>query len=143
MVRREYRALARPGEALEKVLGALERDIMEEMWSAQGRSVRDVLAALNARRGPAHPLAYTTVMTVMSRLADKGMLRRKLVGKAHEYEAAESREAFLARTSQDIARCLIADFGEAAVAGFLCVLEDVAPERLAKLRRQSQRRGQT
>lgn len=138
---REYSALVQPGHAIAKLLGDLEREVMEIMWARGIGSVRGVLQALNAARGPDRQLAYTTVMTVMARLADKGLLKRRLVGKAHEYEAAESREAFLGRTSQEIARRMVADFGEAAVAGFLSVLEDVAPDRLAKLRRQAQRRG--
>ena len=140
---RQYSALIQPGTALEKLLGDLEREVMEVMWSRPGGSVRDVLMLLNARRASDRQLAYTTVMTVMARLADKGLLKRRLVGKAHEYEAAENREAFLARASQDIARRMFEDFGEAAVAGFLSVLQDVAPDRLAKLRRQAERRGQT
>ena len=39
------------------------------------------------------------------------------------------------------ARRMVEDFGEAAVTGFLSVLEDVAPERLTQLRRHVQRRG--
>ena len=139
---RQYSTLAHSGDPLEKLLGELEREIMETMWVREAGSVRDALRVLNGRRTPDRQLAYTTVMTVMSRLAEKGLLTRRLIGKAHEYEAAETREAFLARASQDIARRMVTDFGEAAVAGFLSVLEDVAPDRLAKLRRQAQRRGQ-
>ena len=104
-------------------------------------SVRDVLETLNEHRAADRQLAYTTVMTVMARLAEKGLLKRRRVGKAHEYEASDTREGFLARASQDIARRMVEDFGEAAVSGFLSVLEDVAPERLARLRRSLQRRG--
>jgi predicted transcriptional regulator len=99
------------------------------------------LAALNERRAADRQLAYTTVMTVMARLAEKGLLKRRLVGKAHEYEAADTRDGYLARASQDLARRMVEDFGEAAVTGFLSVLEDVAPERLTQLRRHVQRRG--
>lgn len=145
---RRYSTLAQPGAPLEKLLGELEREIMEAMWARavwarKAASVRQVLTELNERHPPDRQIAYTTVMTVMVRLADKGLLKRRRVGRADEYEAAETREAFLARASQDIARRMVQDFGEAAVAGFLSVLEDVAPDRLAKLRRQTQRRGQT
>lgn len=141
-VERSYSSLAQPGGGLAKLLGDLEREIMELLWTRTGGSVRDVLAALNARRPADRQLAYTTVMTVMARLAEKGLLRRRLVGKAHEYEAVDTREGFLVRASHDLARRMVEDFGEAAVAGFLSVLEDVAPERLTQLRRHLQRRGQ-
>jgi predicted transcriptional regulator len=147
VVERQYSALAQPGAPLEKLLGDLEREIMEAMWarmvwSRSAASVREVLTEINERHPPGRQLAYTTVMTVMARLVEKGLLKRRRVGRADEYEAADTREAFLARASQDIARRMVQDFGEAAVAGFLSVLEEVAPDRLAKLRRQAQRRDQ-
>jgi predicted transcriptional regulator len=139
-VERTYNSMAQPGGGLEKLLGDLEREIMEVMWSRSDRSVRDVMVELNERREADRRLAYTTVMTVMARLAEKGLLSRRRVGKAHEYEAADTREGYLARASQELARRMVEDFGEAAVSGFLNVLEDVAPERLTRLRRRLQRR---
>jgi predicted transcriptional regulator len=140
-VDRSYGSLAQSGGGLEKLLGDLEREIMELMWARTEGSVRDVLVELNERRETDRHLAYTTVMTVMARLAEKGLLRRRRVGKAHEYEAADTREGYLAHASQELARRMVEDFGEAAVSGFLSVLEDVAPERLMRLRRSLQRRG--
>ena len=56
-------------------LGALEREVMRVLWGADDpRTVRAVLEELNRHRRP--QLAYTTVMTVMGRLAEKGVLRR-------------------------------------------------------------------
>lgn len=140
-MKRSYNALAHPGEGLDKLLGDLEREIMELLWARGGASVRDVLGTLNERRAPDRQLAYTTAMTVMARLAEKGLLVRRLVGKAHAYAAAENRDAFVLRSSRDLARQMVSDFGEAAIAGFLDVLADVAPDRLARLRRRAQRPG--
>jgi predicted transcriptional regulator len=68
--------------ALEKLLGPLEAEVMEVVWAAsRPLAVRDVLATVNRRRRDA--LAYTTVMTVMARLADKGILRRTRQGKGY------------------------------------------------------------
>ena len=56
-------------------LGPLEAEVMAVLWRAnRPLPVRDVAAELNAGRDT--PLAYTTVMTVMSRLAGKGILAR-------------------------------------------------------------------
>ena len=142
-LKRPYRTLARSGEGLEKLLGELEREIMELMWVCGDASVRDILEALNGRRPSEHPLAYTTVMTVMAKLAGKGLLRRTRVGRADEYHVSEGREAFVKRASDGIARQLVADFGEAAISSFLTVLENVAPDRLEQLRRKAERRGKT
>jgi predicted transcriptional regulator len=97
---------------LEKVLGPLEADVMRAVWRAKAPvSVRDVFATLNKNRRES--LAYTTVMTVMSRLAEKEILRRKAQGRAFLYEAAVPDAAAIA------VRSLVRDFGESAVAQFV------------------------
>lgn len=138
-MKRSYAALTQPGSGLDKLLGELEREVMEIMWARDGAIVRDVLDELNEHRTRQRRLAYTTVMTVMSRLAEKRLLQRQLVGRTHTYRASSSRDVFLARASEDLARQLLDDFGDAAIAGFVSVLEGVAPDRLAKLRRKAQR----
>jgi predicted transcriptional regulator len=67
-----FRIVRRSGKGAEKLLGDLELAIMREAWGRETVTVRDVLEALNRKRKL--PLAYTTVMTVMSRLAEKGLL---------------------------------------------------------------------
>ena len=58
-------------KGLRKILGDLEADVMEAIWALGHATVHDVLERLAAAD---RELAYTTVMTVMSRLADKGLL---------------------------------------------------------------------
>ncbi len=96
---------------LSKVLGPLEAEVMKVAWAAsEPLSVRAMLERLNEGRRP--PLAYTTVMTVMARLAEKEILRRTLNGRGYVYEAAVRDAAAIA------VRNLVRDFGDAAVAGF-------------------------
>ena len=142
-MKRLYRALAQPGEAVGKLLGELEHEIMEIMWIRGEGTVRDVLNALNADRPADRQLAYTTVMTVMGHLAEKGLLRRSRIGKAHQYVVAETREAFLVRSAQDMAQRMVEDFGEAAITSFVAALEEVAPERLTRLRQRVHPDGDT
>jgi predicted transcriptional regulator len=100
------------GDERGSVLGGLERNVMQTVWAAPGPvTVRAVLEALNRRRRT--PLAYTTVMTVMARLADKEILRRRPVGRGYEYEPVVPDEAAIA------VRDLMRDFGEAAVSHFV------------------------
>jgi predicted transcriptional regulator len=73
-------------------LGELERAVMDALWARDSpRSVRAVHEAL-ADRG----LAYTTVMTVLSRLADKGFVLRERDGRAWRYAPAASRDQYVA-----------------------------------------------
>lgn len=90
----------------------MEAEVMEIVWSQREPvGVRAVLERLNEGRRPA--LAYTTVMTVMSRLADKEILRRELNGRGYMYEAVVPDAAAIA------VRGVVRDFGEAAVAQFV------------------------
>ena len=69
-------------------LGDLEADIMSAVWEKGEATVQDVKDALDPKR----PLAYTTVMTVMTRLAEKGLLNRHKVGRAYVYTPASTQE---------------------------------------------------
>src|SRR5260370_41796515 len=76
-------------------LGPLEGQVMEVLWAAgEPLSVRAVLEDLNGARDQA--LAYTTVMTVMARLAEKDVLRRTMNGKGYVYEPAVGDQAGIA-----------------------------------------------
>lgn len=127
----------RPHLGVERLLGELEADIMRVVWPRGHATVREVLEALNAKRP--RRVAYTTVMTVMSRLAEKGLLRRRLVGKTHHYEVAQTEQQFLHVASRRMIRSLIDDFGEVAIAEFLAELDEVEPERRRALKRLASR----
>lgn len=74
-------------------LGPLEAQIMEYAWNRTGPlTVREVADSIGARQN----LAYTTVMTVMERLSNKGFLLRRKVGRAYSYEPRMSREDYTA-----------------------------------------------
>ena len=95
-----------------RVLGTLEADVMAVLWASdEAMAVRQVLDALNADR--ASPLAYTTVMTVLVRLAEKGVLQREPAGRGFVYMATASDEAAIA------VRGVVRDYGDAAFAHFV------------------------
>lgn len=115
---------------LKKLLGSLELEVMEFVWQAQEATVRQVAEAINRRR----PIAYTTVMTVMGHLVDKGLLTRTMEGKRYRYRVAQSRNEFLREASKRMVRTLVDDFGDLAVAGFLGEISKVDADRLEQLR---------
>ena len=73
---------------------------MDAIWSRGFRhfSVSEVLAVLEKRRD----IAYTTVMTTVGRLHEKGLLKRERDGKRYLYEARVTREAFLQQTAREV-----------------------------------------
>jgi predicted transcriptional regulator len=75
-------------------MGPRERMIMEILWAEDDRylPVREVAGRLG------EDVAYTTVMTLLSRLHRKGMLRRRQEGKAYTYRPALNRAEYAARS---------------------------------------------
>jgi predicted transcriptional regulator len=111
----------------ERLLGPLETEVMNVLWSAgEPMSVRDVLAQLNRSRS--EPLAYTTAMTVLARLAEKEILARVRDGRGYLYEPAVS------DTAQIAVRGVMRDFGDAAMARFVDEAR-ADPQMLERLRR--------
>ena len=133
-----YDRMSRPhSNSLHKLLGDLEVEIMEEMWrrgehgERAEATVRDVANAIQEKRA----VAYTTVMTVMTHLAEKGLLTRTpLDKKTHLYKVALTEEEFLARSSRQMVEALVEDFGDLALSQFLEVVEQADPRHLEHLR---------
>lgn len=103
-----------------KILGDLESEIMEIVWSIGQASVRDVLSELEKKR----KIAYTTVMTVMSRLHEKGILKRKMdKSGAFLYLPIKDKKSFLAQASEKILKNFFREYGDVAVAQFVDIIE--------------------
>lgn len=122
---------------LNRVLGRLERAVMEDVWANGPSPVREVLRRLQQD----HDLAYTTVLTVMTRLAGKGFLRHEKTGRAYHYSATMSRESFLREVSRRMVSSLVTDFGDLALAHFVEEVDKVDPDRLDALRSAGRRQN--
>ena len=74
-------------------LGDLERAVMDHLWDTGGpQTVRQVHDALCTKR----ELAYTTVMTVLQRLARKGLVAQIRDDRAHRYAPVNGRDELVA-----------------------------------------------
>ncbi len=106
--------------ALPSSLGTLEEEIMQIIWKEPSASVRLVFEKIKKKR----EIAYTTVMTIMSRLHGKGVLKREQKeGGAYIYSPAQSKEKFLEQISERVIKNLIKNCGEVAVARFIDIVE--------------------
>jgi predicted transcriptional regulator len=76
-----------------KFFGSLESQIMPILWRDGQTTVKQVHQELIDWRD----IAYTTVMTTMERLAEKGVLNRRREGPAYIYALALSREEYAAQ----------------------------------------------
>ena len=106
---------------------------MEELWARSEATVREVQEALNARADKVR--AYTTLLTVMTRLDGKGLLVRRRAGRLDVYSPALSREAYFQARAEAEVQALVEDFGDLALAHFARHISELDPERLRKLRR--------
>jgi predicted transcriptional regulator len=74
-----------------------ELEIMQVVWDLGGGTVRQVHERLNQKR----PLAYTTVMTMMGILEDKGHLTRTKQGRAYHYEPVRPKSQVISHMVDD------------------------------------------
>ena len=106
-------------------LGQLERAVMGQLWaSGAPLTVREVHERLDRE------LAYTTVMTVLGRLAKKGLVRQERDGKAYRYAAASTREQLAASIMLDA----LGDVGDDREAALVAFVDRVGPAGADALR---------
>lgn len=110
-------------------LGDLETRVMECLWRRPGGgTVREVMTDLADERA----LAYTTVMTVLTRLSGKGFVTREPEGRAWRYQAAQSRES-LAGEAMRLSIDQVGTTGDRRAA-MLHFLDGASAEELQELR---------
>jgi BlaI family penicillinase repressor len=83
-------------------LAPFELDCMNALWPLGEASVKQVQESLMARR----PRAYTTIMTILDRLEQKGIVTRRKVGRAYLYRAS----LLAAEAQQSAVQQLVAGF---------------------------------
>lgn len=97
-------------------LGDLERAVMDELWSRDAlATVREVHAALAQDR----TIAYTTAMTVLDRLARKGLVVQEREGRAFRYRVAASRSEMTAGLLRDTLADVEAEDRRSALVAFV------------------------
>ena len=107
---------------------------MEEVW-ARGDpvAVRDVMDALNGRRKK--PRAYTTYMTILSRLHKKGLVTRRREGRTDLYRPSYTREEYADLRAQAGVDLLVEQYGDAALSHFARQMAQLDPDRRKQLQR--------
>lgn len=112
-----------------KGLGPLEHQIMDIVWKQKQATVYSVVDELNKKK----LLAYTTVMTVMTRLSKKGILVRKKQGKTYLYHPKISKTRFIHSVVQNTISKMVDMFGEEALIAFADETNNLSSEKKKKL----------
>lgn len=76
----------------------VELEILQVLWEQGPSTVREVADALNRKRSR----AYTSILSMLNVMFEKGLVARKLQGRAHVYRATASRQRTLGRFVNDV-----------------------------------------
>ena len=123
-------------DGLVKVLGPLETEIMQILWEDERSTVKKVHRKLAMQR----EIAYTTVMTTMSRLAEKGVLSRHREGLAYVYAPAITEDDFVTMVVQQVLDGLLDDYSDTAIDYMVDYLARRNPSELRRLQKAIQSR---
>ena len=116
------------GDAVAKYLGNQQAAVMAIVWERGSATVREALEQMGGK------VAYTTVMTMMVRLYERGLLERRPDGRGYRYRATKTREEFVSQLAGALLQRLVDDFGDAALAQILGRADELDVTRAAQLR---------
>lgn len=121
-----------------KVLGDLEAEVMKIIWKSGRATVRDVYEQIRLEKN----LAYTTVMTIMSRLAEKELLNKEALGNAYVYMPTISENDFAQKVVSEVLDGLFEEFAEPALSHMVDRLSSEDISKLEKLENMIKERRQ-
>jgi len=127
-------------DPIARYLGELQTEVMGIFWSRKSATVREAVELLNERRRR-NKLAYTTVLTLVTRLWQRRMLEREPEGRGFRYHAAKTRDDVIGELSEQLIDRLFEDFGEIAVARLGKRLDELDSGRVKKLRAARRKRS--
>ena len=120
----------RYSRAMTPLQGELQIQVMSALWRLEAGTVDDVRNALPPRyRG-----AYTTAQTVLNRLADRGLLTRRKIGKSIEYRPRLTEAEYVSRSIRQALSGASTDARQAALAALIGGLDS---GELTELRRRA------
>lgn len=114
---------------LNRFFGPLEAKVMTVLWEGSEMTIKDVQKKLEAEKC----VNFNTVMTVMNRLVDKGILVKRTEGRTSLFRPVLSQDVFLDTQSKELTHELMDEFGPLVVNHMLDALEDVDEGLLDKL----------
>lgn len=108
-----------------KPISDLERQVMEVLWTCEHCSIKEVQLSLHST----HPLAYTTVATLLTRLTTKGLVKREVAGKVHVYTPRISTISYTRQVANSFLKKFFSSFGDVAIASFAQSIETLPKKK--------------
>ncbi|MFQ5465875.1 MAG: BlaI/MecI/CopY family transcriptional regulator [Thermodesulfobacteriota bacterium] len=119
------------GKGLGKVLGDLEKDVMDALWARGGATGKEVYDDLRRSR----EIAVTTVFTVLERLTKKGLAQREKIEGVYNFTPSYSRDEFAREVSGEVLKGVFDLWSGPAVSSLVDMLADRDPAELDRLAR--------
>ncbi|MGE1103547.1 BlaI/MecI/CopY family transcriptional regulator [Peribacillus simplex] len=119
---------------LNRFFGPLEANIMEYLWDKDEQSIKSVQKSLELDK----PINFNTVMTVMNRLVEKGILEKRSEGRLSLFRPVQSKAEFLEEQSKKLTENLLNEFGGAVISHMLDAMQDADQGLIEKLEQKIQ-----
>lgn len=120
---------AKFSEGYGKVLGSLEQEILDVLWARGKTSGKAVYGHIKEVR----EIALTTVLTVLERLARKGLVLKEKAEGVYMFSPAFTKDEFAKEVSQEVLKGIFEISASGATASFIDLLADTGPDELDKL----------
>ncbi|MGG1688262.1 BlaI/MecI/CopY family transcriptional regulator [Pseudalkalibacillus sp. JSM 102089] len=114
---------------LNRFFGSLEAKVMDILFEGPEMTIKDVKQKLDQEKST----NFNTVMTVMNRLVDKGILVKRVEKRTSMFKPLLSKEEFLRTQSKELTQDLMDEFGPLAVNHMLDALDEADPVLIEKL----------
>lgn len=113
--------------------GPLEAKVMEVLWHREAHlTIKEVQQALQKEKAT----KFNTVMTIMNRLVDKGILEKRIEGRSSLFKPVQTRNEFLNAQSQEMAHLLTKQFGHTIVSHMIDVLHEADESLIMQMERK-------
>lgn len=117
-------------------LGELEKSILQYLWQYQPADAKTVHAYFSDQRSS----TLNTIQSALDRLYKKGLLKREKHGHAFQYQALQSKQAFVGQLMNDVAADFISEEPARLQAAFVSMAQDADDDTLADLEKMIQQR---
>jgi len=131
MIRTVARNFKPSKKGLGKILGPLEQEIMEVLWSTGGATGKEVMGVIRESR----EIAMTTVFTVLDRLTKKGLVTKTRGESFYVFTPAFTREEFSKEVSHEVLSGVLDLWSGSLVNYFVDILAEKDPSELDRLSR--------
>lgn len=110
--------------------GPLEAKVMDVLWNRETHlTIKEVQQVLQREKAT----KFNTVMTIMNRLVDKGILEKRVEGRSSLFKPVQSKHEFLHAQSKQMAKALTKQFGQIIVAHMIETLQEADESLIMKM----------